>query len=74
MAECRICTSETDILTAQDEEEYDILKEHVMLNDVLQAKYPFKKNSGVLIDNGKDAKACQISQERRQVHSRTHDQ
>ena len=77
MAEYRICSSKTAVLTAQEEEEYNILKEHVMLNQVsghLQAKYPFKKDPGVLIDNGKDAKACQISQERRQVQNKTHDQ
>ena len=48
-----------------------------MLNDVsghLQAKYPFKKDPAVLIDNSKEAKACQISQEKRQVHNKTHDQ
>ena len=28
----------------------------------------------MLIDNGKEAKACQISQEKRQVHNKTHDQ
>ena len=42
--------------------------------DQLQAKYPFKKDPGVLIDNGKEAKACQISQERRQVKNNTHSQ
>ena len=76
MAECRICSSKTTILTAQEEEEYNILKEHVTLNDIsghLQAKYPFKKDPGVLIDNGKEAKACQISQEKCQVHNMTHD-
>ena len=28
----------------------------------------------MLIDNGKDAKACQVSQERRQIRNKTHDQ
>ena len=40
----------------------------------LQAKYPFKRDPGVLIDNRKEAKACQISQERRQVKNNTHSQ
>ena len=35
----------------------------------LKAKYPFKRDPGVLIDNGKEAKACQIDQER--CHART---
>ena len=42
--ECRICSSETAILTAAEEEEYNILKEYIMLNEslaCLQAKYPF---------------------------------
>ena len=64
MAECRICSSKTAILTAQEEEEYNILKEHVTLNDVsghLKAKYPFNTDLRVLIENGKEAKVCQIS-------------
>ena len=40
----------------------------------LQARYPFKKDPGVLIDNGKDAKACQITQERWQIKNKTHSQ
>ena len=58
--------SETALLTAKEEDEYNILKEHITLNEAsghLQAKYPFKKDPGVLINNGKDAKACQVSQE-----------
>jgi len=77
MAECRICSSKTAIITAQKEKEYNILKEHITLNDVsghLQAKYPFKKDPAVLIHNVKEAKACQISQEKPQVHKKIHDQ
>ena len=77
MAECRICSSETALLTAQEEDEYNILKEHVTLDQAsghLQAKYPFKKDPGILIDNGREAKACQISQERRQLKNGTHTQ
>ena len=77
MAECRICSSETAILTAVEEEKYNILKEHVTLNETLgylQAKYPLKKDPTILIDNGKEAKACQISQERHQLKNDTHSQ
>ena len=66
ISECRICSSESAILTAQEEEEYNILREHMTLNTVsgfLTAKYPFKQDPGVLIDNSKEAKACQESQE-----------
>ena len=76
MAKCRICSSKTAVLTAQEEEEYNILKEHITLNDVsghLQANYLFKKDPAVPIDNGKEAKACQISQEKCQAHNKTHD-
>ena len=69
MAECRICGSETAILTAQEE--------HITLNEAsghLQAKYPFKMDSAVLINNGKDAKACQVSQEQCQIRNKTHTQ
>ena len=40
----------------------------------LQSRYPFKKDPGVLIDNGKDAKSCQVTQERRQLRNQTHSQ
>ena len=77
MAECRICSSETAILTVAQEEDYNILKEHVMFNETLgylQAKYPFKKDPAILIDNRKEAKGCQISQERCQLKNDTHSQ
>ena len=77
MAECCICSSETALLTAQEVDEYNILKEHSTLNKAsghLLAKYPFKKDPGVLINNGKDAKACQVSQEQRQIRNKTHTQ
>ena len=75
ISQCRICSSETAILTAAEEEEYNVLKEHVTFckeSGQLQAKYPFKKDPGVLLDNGREAKACQISQERRQIKNGTH--
>ena len=77
MAKCRICSSETALLTAQEEDEYNILKEHVTLDEAsghLQAKYRFKKDPGLLINNRKDAKAYQVSQERRQIRNKTHTQ
>ena len=40
----------------------------------LQAKYPFKKDPAILVNNGKEAKSCQISQERRQLKNSTHSQ
>ena len=40
----------------------------------LQARYPFKKDLAILIDNGKDAKSCQVTQERRQLKNQTHSQ
>ena len=77
MAECHISSSETALLTTQEEDEYNILKEHVTLDQAsghLQAKYLFKKDPGVLNNNGKDSKACQISQECRQIRNKTHTQ
>ena len=77
MAECRICSIEKALLTAEEEKEYSNLCEYVTLNQItgqLQAKYPFKKDSGVLIDNGKEAKAWQINQERHQLKTKTHPQ
>ena len=43
-------------------------------SDQLHAKYLFKKDSGILIDNEREAKAYQISQERRQLKNGTHAQ
>merc|ERR1712089_88188 len=77
ISQCRICSSETAILTATEEEEYNVLKEHFPFckeSDQLHDKYPFKKDPGVLLDNGREAKACQISQERRQIKNGTHNQ
>ena len=75
IAECWIRSSETAILTEVEEEEYNIFKEHAMFNKssgYLQAKHPFKKNPSVLVNKGKEAKVCQISQERRQLKNNTH--
>ncbi len=77
MAECCICSSDTAILTADEEEEYNILKEHVTLDELsghLQAKYPFKKDPVILTDNSKEAKACQVSQEKCQLKNNIHSQ
>ena len=74
ISQCRICSSDTAILTAAKEEEYNILKEHVIFckdSGQLRAKFPFKKDPGVLLDNGREAKACQISHERRQIENGT---
>ena len=59
------------------EEEYNMLKEHVTLDELsgyLQAKYPFKKDPVILTDNSKEAKACQVSQEKRQLRNNIHSQ
>ena len=77
MAGCHICSSDPGILTADEEKEYNILKEHVTLDELsghLQAKYPFKKDSAILTDNSKEAKACQVSQEKRQLRNNIHSQ
>ena len=73
--EYRIYSSETAILTAAEEEEYNILKKHETLNKslgCLQAKCPSKKDPAILVNNGKEAKSCQISQERWQLKNNTH--
>ena len=72
-----MCSSETAILTAQEEEEYNILKDHMIFDHVsghLTTKYPFKQDPEVLVDNSKEALACQQSQERRQLRNGTHAQ
>merc|ERR1712030_80592 len=66
---------ENIILSANEEQEYNILKEHVTFNELsghLQAKYPFKEDPGVLINNSKEAKACQVNQEKRQIKNAIH--
>ena len=75
MAECHICSSDTAILTADEEEEYNILKEQVTLDEIsghLQAKYPFKKDPVILTDNSKEAKVFQVSQEKLQLRNTIH--
>ena len=42
--------------------------------DSYKQKYPFKKDPGVLNDIGKEAKACQVSQECQQIKNSTHSQ
>ena len=77
ISESRMCSSETAILTAQEEGEYNILKDHMIFDHVsghLTAKYPFKQDPKVLVDNSKEALACQVSQERRQLWNGTHEQ
>merc|ERR1712240_528563 len=77
ISQCRICSSDTTILTAAKEEEYNVIKEHVTVckeSGQLHAKYPFKKDPSILVDNGKEAKACQVSQEKRQLKNGTHQQ
>ena len=51
-----------------------MIKEHVTFckeSGQLHAKYPFKKDPSILIDNGKEAKVCQVSQEKRQLKNST---
>ena len=62
---------------AQEEEEYCILKDHMIFDHVsghLTAKYPFKVDPGVLVDNSTEALSCQKSQEKRQLKNGTHAQ
>ena len=69
MSECIICSSETALITAAEEEEYNVLCDNVTLDKTagqLQARYPLKNDPGVLIDNGKEA--------RHQLKNKTHSQ
>ena len=53
------------------------MKEHVTFSKEsghLHVKYPCKKDPGILIDNGREAMVCQISQEKRQIKNSTHSQ
>ena len=77
ISQCRIFSSERAKLTAAEEEEYNVLKEHVTFckeSGQLCAKYPFKKDPSIVRDNGREAKACQVFQERRQLKNVTHNQ
>lgn len=72
----RIYSSEKALLTANKEEKYNILKEQLLSTKSLgtrqlQAKYSFKKDPGVLIDNAKEVKACKIRQKRGQLKNNT---
>ena len=77
MQALHLCNGDQALLSAKEEEEYNILKEHVTFNlsaDPLELKYPFCKDRSVLVNNWKEAKACQVSQERRQLRDGTHSQ
>ena len=54
MSQCRLFSSETALLTAVGEEEYNVTfsKE----SGHIHVKYPLKKDLGILINNGKEAK------------------
>ncbi len=77
VSECRLCNGDSALLTVQEEEEYNILKGHVTFNDTaghLEARYPFSKYPSILVNNWKEAKACQVNQEKRQLREGTHSQ
>ena len=57
------------------EEEYKSLKLHCQFDQdegCLVAKYPFSHDPSILVDNGKNALACQERQEKRQLKTGTH--
>ena len=65
------------LLTAREEEEYNILKECFSYNETagnLEAKYPISKGPSVLVNYLKETKTCQALQERRQLKGGTHSQ
>ena len=75
ISECRICNNYSALICAQEEEEHPILKDHMIFDKSvgnLRAKYPFKADPAILIDNGKEALACQKSQEKRQIKNNTY--
>ena len=77
ISECRICNNDSALISVQEEEEYSILKDHMIFDKSvghLRANYPFKADPAILIDNGKEALACQKSQEKRQIKNNTHSQ
>ena len=64
VSKCRLCNSDSSAVTAKEEEEYNIMNDHVIYNDTeghLEAKYPFSKDPSILVNNWKEAKASQFS-------------
>ena len=75
VSQCHLYSSDRALLTAQEEEEYLKLKDHMVFNTVtgcLEAKYPFNADPSCLENNGRQAKACQVSQERWQLSNGSH--
>ena len=62
-------------MTAFQEEEFKSLKLHCQFNQdegCLVAKYTFSCDPSILVDNGKNALACQERQEKRQLKTGMH--
>ena len=77
VSKCRFCNGDSSAMTAKEEEEYNIMNDHMTYNDTeghLEAKYPFSKDPSILVNNWKEAKACQVNQEKRQLREGTHEQ
>ena len=77
VSKCHLCNGDSSNLTFQEEEEYNVMNDHVNFNDTtgrLEAKYPFSKDPSILVNNWKEAKACQVNQEKRQLREGTHGQ
>ena len=56
------------ILTVEEEDEFDVFKEHISLHEqigYMKAKYPFKRNPSILMNDSNEARSCQINQEKR---------
>ena len=75
--DCRICNSETSVLSATEIEEYNIMKDHCIFNEhdkKLHVRYPFSCDPSILIDNSSSAFNRQIAAERKQLKNGVHAQ
>ena len=74
LKDCRLCSSEKALLSASEQEEYCILKDHTVYDPIagkLMAKNPFSQDPSVLTNNSLQALGAQKFQERRQLKNGT---
>ena len=75
--DCRICNTETSVLSATEIEEYNIMKDHCIFNEhdrKLHVRYPFSSDPSILVDNSGAAFKRQVAAEKKQLKNGVHAQ
>ena len=75
--ECRICNTDTSVLSATEIEEYNIMRDHCIFNEhdrKLHVRYPFSSDPSILVDNSGAAFKRQVAAEKKQLKNGVHAQ